>query len=170
MKKAANAVAEKWDARKDLAGKTKKVVINLLYQDVKSVIKDSGIQYQIYSQFSLYRQMPDDSFSAKTEKPDGATAQPASDKPLDAAALAVLIRELKGVVSTEARDEKASNAVAAKWDARKDLAGKTKNAVINLLYQDVKFVIKDSGILYQIYSTFSFYKRIPNESFSAQPK
>lgn len=97
-----------------------------------------------------------------------AMAQTDSDKPMDAKSLTALIAELKEVVSKNTPDEKESKLVAEKWDKRKDLAGKTKKEVINLLYGDVKSVIKDSGILYQIYSMFSFYKRIPDESPSAQ--
>lgn len=95
-------------------------------------------------------------------------AQTVSDQPLDAKSLAALVEELKGVVSNSAPDEKDAALVAEKWDRRTDLAGKTKKEVINLLYQDVKAVIKDSGILYQIYSIFSFYKTIPDEFPSAQ--
>jgi len=97
-----------------------------------------------------------------------AMAQTDSDKPLDAKSLTALVEELKGVVSKSAPDQKDAALVAEKWDRRKDLAGKTKREVINLLYEDVKSVIKDSGIRYQIYSTFSFYKQIPDESPSAQ--
>ena len=102
----AKAVAAKWDARKDLTGKTKRAVINLLYGDVKSVIKDSGVLYQIYSDFSLYKQMPDEMFTGQPEKTNGATAQSVSDKPLDPDALAGLVEELKQVVSANASDEK----------------------------------------------------------------
>ena len=98
----------------------------------------------------------------------GATAQTNSDKPMDAKSLAALIKELKEVVSKNTPDEKDAALVAEKWDARKDLAGKTKKEVINLLFEDVRSVIKDSGIHYQIYSIFSFYKRIPDQSPSAQ--
>lgn len=99
-----------------------------------------------------------------------ATAQTKSDKPLDAKSLAALITELKEVVSKNTPDEKDAALVAEKWDKRKDLAGKTKKEVINLLYADVKSVIKDSGVLYQIYSMFSFYKQIPDESFAQTQK
>jgi len=98
----------------------------------------------------------------------GAFAQTDSDKPMDAKSLTALIAELKEVVSKSTPDEKDAKLVAEKWDKRKDLAGKTKSEVINLLFEDVKSVIKDSGIQYQIYSMFSFYKRIPDESPSAQ--
>ncbi len=99
-----------------------------------------------------------------------AMAQTVSDKPLDANSLAALVKELKEVVSSSAPDKKEAALVAEKWDRRKDLAGKTKRDVINLLFEDVKAVIKDSGIHYQIYSTFQFYKRMPDESFAAQPQ
>jgi hypothetical protein len=95
-------------------------------------------------------------------------AQTAPEKPLDAKSLNVLVAELKGVVSSTEHDEKNAALVGEKWDRRKDLAGKTKKEVINLLYADVKSVIKDSGMLYQIYSMFSTYKQMPDESFSGQ--
>src|SRR5436309_1864004 len=100
-----------------------------------------------------------------------AMAQTVSDKPMDAKSLTALVEELKEVVSRSAPDQKdAAALVAEKWDRRKDLAGKTKREVINLLFEDVKAVIKDSGVQYQIYSIFSFYKQMPDESFSAQPQ
>ena len=96
-------------------------------------------------------------------------AQTGSDKPMDATALAALIEELKEVVAKATPDQKEAAQVSARWDKRTDLAGKTKKEVVNLLYQDVKAVIKDSGVLYQIYSTFAFYKRIPDESQPTTP-
>ena len=96
------------------------------------------------------------------------TAQTNSDKPMSATALTGLIDELKGVVLKSGADEKAAALVADRWNKRTDLKGKTKKEVINLLYQDVKAVITDSGIQYQIYSIFSFYKQIPDESPAAE--
>jgi uncharacterized protein YfbU (UPF0304 family) len=95
-------------------------------------------------------------------------AQTNTDKPLDAIRLAALVEELKGVVSRAAPDANESAMVVEKWNARRDLAGKSKSTVINLLFEDVKSVIKDSGTRYQIYSIFSFYKQIPDEPPSAQ--
>jgi hypothetical protein len=97
-----------------------------------------------------------------------AMAQTDSGNPLDAKSLTALVEELKGVVSRTGLDEKNVALVAEKWDGRKDLAGKTKKDVINLLFEDVKSVIEDSGVQYQIYSIFSLYKLIPDESVSAQ--
>lgn len=90
----------------------------------------------------------------------------AQDKPLTANALAGLITELKEVVSKNAPNENDAQLVSAKWDKRKDLTGKTKSVVINMLWADVKAVIKDSGVQYQIYSIFSFTKQIPDEQFA----
>lgn len=98
----------------------------------------------------------------------GAIAQTKQGKPMDAKSLAALIEELKGVVSRTASDEINARSVGERWDARKDLAGKTKQEVIKLLFEDVKSIIKDSGTQYQIYSIFSFYKQIPDEPPSAQ--
>ncbi|NJM54278.1 MAG: hypothetical protein HC846_13390 [Blastocatellia bacterium] len=90
----------------------------------------------------------------------------AQDKPLTANALAGLITELKEVVSRNARNQNDVQSISAKWDKRKDLNGKSKHIVIELLYDDVKAVIKDSGVQYQIYSIFSFTKQIPDEQFA----
>jgi len=97
-----------------------------------------------------------------------ASAQTRSDKPFDARSRTALVEELKGIVSRTELDEKNAAMVAEKWDMHKDLAGKTKTQLVDLLYVDVKSVIKDSGSRYQIYSIFSFYKTIPDESFSSK--
>lgn len=64
------AITQRWDARRDLAGKAKSQVIDLLYEDVKMVVKNSGLRYQISQVFSLYHLMPDKQFSVKTSFKD----------------------------------------------------------------------------------------------------
>jgi hypothetical protein len=95
-----------------------------------------------------------------------AIAQTDGDKPLDAKTLAALVKELKGVVSRTEPDAKKSASVAEKWDKRQDLAGKTKEQIIDLLYEDVKSVVTNSGTKYEIYSIFSFYKTIPDDKIT----
>ncbi len=73
-----------------------------------------------------------------------------AQKQMEASALANLITNLKEVVSKNSPDENDAQLIGKKWDARKDLTGKTKPVVIELLYDDVKSVIKDSGVQYQI--------------------
>jgi len=94
----------------------------------------------------------------------------AQAKPMAAKSLAGLITDLKEVVSKNSPDQKDAQLVSEKWDKRKDLTGKNKSAVIELLWTDVKSVIKDSGVQYQIYSIFSFYKQIPDEQFGSKAK
>ena len=90
-----------------------------------------------------------------------AIAQTSAEKPLDEKQLADVIENLKEIVNKNSPDKNDAKKVFKKWEKRKDLVGKTKSDVIELLYDDVKSVIKDSGIQYQIYSIFSFYKQIP---------
>ncbi len=99
-----------------------------------------------------------------------AIAQTDADKPMEAKALTALVEELKGVVSRTELDEKKSAMVAEKWDKRQDLAGKTREDVIELLYQDLKTVITNSGTQYQIYSMFAFYKTIPDDKTAGGQK
>ena len=70
------AITQKWDARNDLAGKSKRKVIDLMYEDVKSVIADTGIQYQVSEVFSLYKIMPDEQFSGQTTSPPVSNSKP----------------------------------------------------------------------------------------------
>jgi hypothetical protein len=99
-----------------------------------------------------------------------AIAQTDDAKPLDAKALTALVEELKGVVARTESDEKKSASVAEKWDKRKDLAGKTREDVIELLYEDVKSVITNKGKQYEIYSIFAFYKTIPDDKPAGDQK
>ncbi len=78
-------------------------------------------------------------------------------------AVADLIKELKGVVMRLSPDKREAKLVSKKWDRRKGLGEKSKKEVIELLFEDVKSVIKDSGTQYQIYSVFSFYKNIQTQ-------
>ena len=97
-------------------------------------------------------------------------AQTNSDQPLNAQSLTALVGELKEVVAKATPDTKEAASISARWDMRTDLAGKTRKEVINLLYGDVKAVVKDSGALYQIYSMFSFYKQMPDASQPTAPQ
>lgn len=101
-----------------------------------------------------------------------ANAQTVSDKPLNARQLANLITGLKGAVrenlAVAETDGKKYAAITQRWNARKDLAGKSKTQVINLLFQDVKAVVTDPGMQYQISQIFSLYKTMPDAQFSGQ--
>ncbi len=89
-----------------------------------------------------------------------APKNPESKKGMDKTQIIDLLEELEGVVLRLTPDKNEAKLVVKKWGKRKDLEGKAKADVIELLYEDVKSVIKDSGTQYQIYSTFSFYKTV----------
>ena len=97
----------------------------------------------------------------------------AQDTPLNSQQLANLISGLKGALQEnlaiiENKDGKQYRAITQKWNARRDLAGKSKEQVIDLLYQDVKSEVTNSGMQYQLSQVFSFYKQIPDSQFSAK--
>ncbi len=91
-----------------------------------------------------------------------------AQKPMETKALAGLITDLKEVVSKNSPDQNDAGLIGQKWDKHKDLTGKTKSQVIDLLWADVKSVIRDSGVQYEIYSIFSFYKQIPDAQFAGK--
>ncbi len=45
----ATAIAEKWDAREDLDGKTRKQVLGLLFGDVRSVVSETDVQNKLWA-------------------------------------------------------------------------------------------------------------------------
>lgn len=94
----------------------------------------------------------------------------AQENPLNAQQLSSLIAGLKGALKENlamiATGEKNYKVITQKWDTRKDLGGKSKAQVIDLLYQDVKAEVTNSEVQYQISQVFSFYKRMPDSQFS----
>lgn len=95
----------------------------------------------------------------------------AQDNPLNSQQLTNLISGLKNALQEnlkiiENTDGKQYRAITQKWDARQDLEGKSKREVIDLLYQDVKSVVTNSEMRYQISQVFSFYERMPDSQFS----
>jgi hypothetical protein len=95
----------------------------------------------------------------------------AQGNPLNAQQLANLVKGLKGALQenlqvVENKGGAQYTAITKKWDARQDLAGKSKSQVIDLLYEDVKSVVKNSEMRYQISQVFSFYDRMPDSQFS----
>ncbi len=96
------------------------------------------------------------------------SGQDNNEKPMSKKALSVMIVEMKGVVSRFEKDETKSKEIARRWDNRKDLEGKSKAKVIELLYEDVREVIYDPQKLYQINSIFATYIEMPDCAF--EPK
>lgn len=94
----------------------------------------------------------------------------AQENPLNAQQLSNLIAGLKGALKENlamiATGDKNLKAITQKWDARKDLSGKSKRQVIDLLFQDVKTEVTNPEMQYQISQVFSFYKRMPDSQFS----
>jgi len=72
-----------------------------------------------------------------------AMAQDNSNEPLDAEAVSALIGELKEGLPNLIDDEAQVEAIAEKWNAREDLAGKSKAQILKMLFADVKSVAED---------------------------
>src|SRR5215213_2041939 len=72
-----------------------------------------------------------------------AMAQTNLNETLDAKAVTALIEELTDGLPDLIEDEAQVTAILGKWDARQDLIGKTKAQILNLLFADVKSIIKE---------------------------
>lgn len=70
-----------------------------------------------------------------------AMAQP--EKPLDTDAVSALIEELTNSLPDVIDDEGAVDQISEKWEARENLAGKTRKQILKLLFADLRSVITD---------------------------
>jgi cold shock protein len=93
-----------------------------------------------------------------------AMAQNTSNDPLDAEAVAALIEELTDGLPDLIEDEAQVTAITEKWEARKDLAGKTKAQILNLLFADVKSVIEDKDTQDNIWKNWAEEEKSEEET------
>ncbi len=79
------------------------------------------------------------------------TPQATPEKPLNKEEVGALLEGLKEGLPDLIDDEAAVTRITDKWHARKDLAGKTRTQILNLLFADVKSVINDKATLDSIW-------------------
>lgn len=72
-----------------------------------------------------------------------AVPQATPEKPLTEDELSSLLDQLKEGLAELVGDEDKATAIVEKWDAREDLAGKTRKQVLGLLFNDLRTVITD---------------------------
>ncbi len=65
----ATAIAEKWDAREDLAGKTRRQVLGLLFNDLRSVVTDKTVQNNVWAAWNAAPEPAAD--GTATQEPSG---------------------------------------------------------------------------------------------------
>ncbi|MEP6903125.1 MAG: RNA-binding protein [Actinomycetota bacterium] len=84
-----------------------------------------------------------------------AMGQDNSKQPLDDEAVMALVSQLKEGLPDLINDEAKVTAITEKWDAREDLAGKTKAQILNLLVADVKSVVTDKTVQDSVWSAWN---------------
>lgn len=75
-----------------------------------------------------------------------AMAQSSPNAPLDAEAAATLVQELSDGLPDLIEDEAQVDSIIEKWDERQDLAGKTKEQILKILFADLRSVVKEKSI------------------------
>ncbi len=81
------------------------------------------------------------------------TATP--ERPLTEEELSGLLDELKEGLTDLVGDENAATAIAEKWDAREDLAGKTRKQVLGILFNDLRTVVTDKGVQNSVWAAWN---------------
>ena len=82
-------------------------------------------------------------------------AQTNPETPLDEDGVAELIEELTAGVTGQVEDRAQIDAITQKWEAREDLTGKTRVQILQLLFADVKSVVKQQAAQNKIWSAWN---------------
>ncbi len=73
---------------------------------------------------------------------------------LDEDSVAALIEELYAELETAVADEDSVSSIIEKWESR-DLVGKTKKQAVDILFADVKSVVKDTAITNKLWAKWN---------------
>lgn len=98
-----------------------------------------------------------------------AAAQTKDDQPLDAEAVSALVDELKEGLPEFINDEEKVTAITEKWDAREDLAGKTRYEIIKLFRDDVDSVETDKKLVLRIWHKWVGVEEEPEVEARPEP-
>jgi hypothetical protein len=88
-------------------------------------------------------------------KPPSVLAQTKPEQPLSSEAAAALVQELVDGLADVMQDQGQFDAITDKWEARGDLAGNTRTQILNLLFADVRSIIKDKETQDRIWSSWT---------------
>lgn len=99
-----------------------------------------------------------------------AMQQATPEEPLDDKAVSALIDELKGGLSDQIEDEDQVTAITEKWGAHEDLAGKTRKQILNLLFADIKSIVKDKKAQDSIWQAWTSEEESAVETPTASPQ
>lgn len=91
----------------------------------------------------------------------GTMAQKPDNKILDDEGVSALLEELKAGLPEFISDEEKVTAITEKWEAREDLAGKTKYGIIRLLIEDVRSIETDQELSLKIWHKWNGVKEDP---------
>ena len=92
-----------------------------------------------------------------------AMAQDNPDKPLDAEAASALRQKLIDGLPDLIEDEAAVEMITEKWEARQDLAGKTREQILKVLQADVRSVVNDAKLLASIWKAWTAVEETDEE-------
>jgi phage tail-like protein len=99
-----------------------------------------------------------------------ARAQTKPEKLLDAEAVTALIEELTNNLPDLIEDEAQVTAITEKWNARQNLAGKTRTEILNLFFADVRSVVSDKKTQDIVWSSWKEINLKPEDEEKPAPK
>lgn len=99
----------------------------------------------------------------------GVAAQTKDDPPLDEEAVSALVDELKEGLPEFIEDEDTVNKITEKWDAREDLAGKTRYEIIKLFKEDIESVLTDKKLILKIWHKWVGVEEEPEVESKPEP-
>jgi hypothetical protein len=164
---AVTKITDKWNAREDLVGKTQTQILNMLFADVKSVVRDAETQKNIWDTWTGAADQTEEE-EAQEEEADEDWSTMDDSRKLNAQNVSWMLEDLQDELHDFIDNQAQIAAIVKKWRARKDLAGKTKADVTALLYADVKSIVKDKETLDDIEDSWKVSDAITNPSATKQ--
>jgi hypothetical protein len=159
---AVTKITDKWNAREDLVGKTTAQILNILFADVKSVVRDAETQKNIWDAWTGAADQSEE------EEADEDWSTMDDSRKLNAQNVSWMLEDLQDELHDYIDNQAQIAAIVKKWRARKDLVGKTKADVTALLYADVKSIVKDKETLDDIEDSWKVSDAITAPSATKQ--
>jgi cold-inducible RNA-binding protein len=99
-----------------------------------------------------------------------AMAQTNPNKSLNAEGVAALIEELTDGLPDLIEYEEVIDAITEKWEAREDLAGKTRAQILKLLFADVKSTVKEQETQNKIWKSWAGEEKSEDKAPAETPQ
>ena len=134
------AIVERWENHEDLEGKTRTQILQLFFNDVRTVITDKETLDIVWSHWTTLAASQGQTNTASQPATQTNQEPKLTDEDVD-----LLIADLAEMLDEMMSDRAAIGTIVSRWYSRTGLAGRTESQVMLILFDDVKAVINNKA-------------------------